>query len=344
MIGIVFIQIAMISVIGLSQDVKFKDGSIAGKRSSILAQCIKNADSKLMEIKGVQVETDKYCACICDELFPNINSWDLEKAHKENKIFDLMFSGENLNIIMNCLEGNREIDENFTYAANKDVEMSGTLEIKICALEIMRDPELSAEWTREMAETYCECVYNKAVELGYTYAQIIKSDDENSEIFNETVLPCVLSVTNFEQGLQAAAPTQYEDVIGDQEFSKIPLTDFLGNEYKLKLTISGISKYYTFDTGAVDIIIDKNTEAELIESGGLKPENYVGSIEYTLANNQIVTGQKAIVESITIGDFIVQNVEIGIIENGKLLCGRSILNKFRKWEIDKEKNELILYK
>ena len=50
------------------------------------------------------------------------------------------------------------------------------------------------------------------------------------------------------------------------------------------------------------------------------------------------------VDNITIGDFTLNNVIIGIIDGGSLLCGKSFLDKFKKWEIDEKNKVLILYK
>jgi len=61
-------------------------------------------------------------------------------------------------------------------------------------------------------------------------------------------------------------------------------------------------------------------------------------------NNQIVIGQEVKVDNITIGDYAVDNVVIAIIDEGALLCGKSFLDKFKKWEIDKQNKFLILYK
>ena len=66
--------------------------------------------------------------------------------------------------------------------------------------------------------------------------------------------------------------------------------------------------------------------------------------EYTLANNQTVKGNMVKVDNIVIGDYTLNNVVIAIIDEGSLLCGKSFLDKFKKWEIDRQNNVLILYK
>ena len=50
------------------------------------------------------------------------------------------------------------------------------------------------------------------------------------------------------------------------------------------------------------------------------------------------------IKEIEIGDYIINDVVIGIIDEGALLCGISFLDLFKKWEIDKDSNSLILYK
>ena len=49
-------------------------------------------------------------------------------------------------------------------------------------------------------------------------------------------------------------------------------------------------------------------------------------------------------DNIIIGDYTLNNVVIAVIDEGSLLCGKSFLDKFKKWEIDKQNNVLILYK
>ena len=56
-----------------AQDVKSKDGVPLGQRSEFISFCTKGADKELMNIKGMEIETYKYCACVCDNLIPTIN-------------------------------------------------------------------------------------------------------------------------------------------------------------------------------------------------------------------------------------------------------------------------------
>lgn len=50
----------------------------------------------------------------------------------------------------------------------------------------------------------------------------------------------------------------------------VPLIDYFDNGYKLRITISGVTRYYLLDTGASDLIINRDTERELLLNGSLK--------------------------------------------------------------------------
>jgi clan AA aspartic protease (TIGR02281 family) len=331
-----------------AQVVKSKDGVTLGKRSELISSCTNAADKKLMNINGMEIETHKYCACVFDNLIPTINSWELEKAMKENKMTDLFLKDKNLEILMQCLDGNLEINDDFKFEYSNSPEVNPELQNKVavknCVKEIMSEPENKHIWTYELAEEYCDCAINRLFSAGYTYKDILEIEDENSESFNEIVMPCITEVLKDKTEFKSSNTYNIEDIKGGGYRSLISLIDYLGQGYKIKITISGVTKYYLFDTGASDLIIDRDTERELLLKGVLKRENYLGKKEYTLANNQTIQAQEVKVNNVIIGDYTLNNVVIAIIDDGSLLCGRSFLDKFKKWEIDKQNNFLILYK
>lgn len=327
-----------------AQVVKSKDGVSLGKRREFISSCTNSADEKLMNINGLEVEAYKYCACVCDNLLPTLNSWEMVKAVKENNVMDLFLKDENLEIIMKCLEGNFKIEEDYKFSNSDYPELQNKIGIKNCVDEIMNDEEMKDIWTYELAEQYCDCAINRMFSAGYTYKDILEIEDENSASFNEIVMPCVAETLKDKTEFKSSNTYNIDDIKGGGYRSLIPLIDYLEQGYKIKITISGVTKYYLFDTGASDLIIDRDTERELLLNGVLKRENYLGKTEYTLANNQTIQAQEVKVNNIIIGDYTLNNVVIAIIDEGSLLCGKSFLDKFKKWEIDKQNNFLILYK
>ena len=83
-----------------AQVVKSKDGVSLGKRSEFLSSCTKGADKKLMNINGVEIEAYKYCACVCDNLIPTINSWEM-------RIFLISFSLAMVHVLRKLLMVNK---------------------------------------------------------------------------------------------------------------------------------------------------------------------------------------------------------------------------------------------
>jgi clan AA aspartic protease (TIGR02281 family) len=324
--------------------VKTKDGVSLGNRSEFIAACAKESDKKIININGLEIEAYKYCACACDNLIPTINSWEIEKAIKENKMNEFLLEDTNLDILMKCLDGNYKVNDDYKFAQTDNPELVKKVAIKNCVNELINNVEVKENWTKESAEEYCNCAMNKLLSAGYTYKDILEIEDENSSIFNEIAVPCVSEVLKTKNEFKSSNIYNINDIKGGSHRSLISLTDYFGKGYKVKITIAGVSKYYLFDTGASDLIIDRDTERELLLNGVLKRENYLNKTEYTLANNQTVKGQKVKVDNIVIGDYTLNNVVIAIIDDGSLLCGMSFLDKFKKWELDKQNNVLILYK
>ena len=332
------------TIICVGQTVKTKDGVSIGNRAEFISACSKGADKRLMKINGLEIETYKYCACACDNLIPTINSWELKKAIKENKIKELFLQDKNAEILSVCLDGNYKIDDNYTFGQSANSDYQIKMGIVNCVNTIMNNDEKNEIWTNDLAKEYCECAINKLISKGYTYKDLKQIEDENSSAYNEIAVPCISDILKTNEDIKSSNDYYVNDINGGGFRSLIPLTDYFGNGYKLKITIAGLSKYYLLDTGASDLIIDRDTERELLLNGVLKKENYLNKTEYSLANNQTVKGQKIKVDNIVIGDYTLKNVVIAVIDEGSLLCGKSFLDKFKKWEIDKQNKVLILYK
>lgn len=326
----------------VAQVIKTKDGVSLGPRNEFISSC--SEGNEIINIDGIEVKLNAFCACMCDDLITNINSWELERALAENKLSYLLANDANLEILLKCLEGNFQIDENFNFDYSTVSELQKKGYIKNCNNTVISLPENKNIWTKNQAKQYCECTLNKMIDANYTYKEILSIENENSSAFNEIALPCLNTTLRNSKESKFTNTKSITKIEGGGSQSFIQLVDNLGKGYKVKITIEDISKYYVFDTGASDIIIDRDTERELLLNGVLKRENYLGKTEYTLANNQTVQAQKVRVNNISIGEYTLNNVEIGIINDGVLLCGKSFLDKFSKWEIDNQNKYLILYK
>jgi clan AA aspartic protease (TIGR02281 family) len=314
-----------------------KDGVSLGKRNEFIAECIYGANKNS---NPYYIDTYKYCSCIADNIMPTINSWELEKAAKENKYAELLAKPENLEIISNCLEGNYEFSDGMKVNEIENLEKVKRLAVDNCIYEMMYKNETELSFTNSSASIYCSCLFDKLFSEGYTINDLKDIDNLEGSIINEITVPCITEAFK----MKSSNEYQSSDIQGGGIKSLVSLIDYFGKGYKVKIKIAGVTKYFLFDTGASDLLIDRETERELLLNGSLKKENYLEKIEYKLANNQSVRAQKIKVDNISIGDYKVSNVVIAIMDEGSLLCGKSFLDKFKTWEIDEKNKVLILYK
>ena len=345
------ILLLFIPLVSFGQSIKSKDGIILGDRKDFIAPCIASGlkQSQKLNIGVVEVGWNEYCNCVVDRLMPNITSSEMLEAMKKNDLMNLFFKEENLKLILSCVEGfaskNEEALSSLELKKDSDprfAKLQKDLSIKECVKYAKEDQNYSNEedfLSDRAIEDYCNCAVEKMFDGGYTFGQMLEADDENSDTFNEIVMACLSEVLEVDENYNSNST-----ISGGGVLSLVPLTNYFGNGYKVKIKIGGEEKYFLLDTGASDIIIDRDFERELLLNGVLSRKDYVGKADYIMANNKFVNADLVKIKEIEIGDYIINDVVIGIIDDGALLCGISFLDLFRKWEIDKDSNSLILYK
>jgi clan AA aspartic protease (TIGR02281 family) len=315
-----------------------------GERKEFISSCVKGYKSAV-DRNGVSIDAKQYCSCVCDNLLPKLHSSDILASIENDDIAGLLTKDENLEIIMECLEGNSGITKDFKYedGDSRNKELEKQIAVRVCVKGIQEDKELSSQVSPFGAQKYCSCVIDNIYEMGLTYEQVEQIDQENSEAFNKAVLPCAEFLLMAGDSDSSGTLTDSDvllspdsDIIGP-DTSSVVLMDYFNKGYKLLLTIGGVERYFLFDTGASDLIIDRETERELLLNGAIKKDDYRGTTKYALANKDEVKAQIIILDNVKIGDFVVNNVRAAVIEDGSLLCGKSLIDKFSKYEINTRK-------
>ena len=92
------------------------------------------------------------------------------------------------------------------------------------------------------------------------------------------------------------------------------------------------------------MVIDQKLADELQKRKALKAEDILINSKFQLANGTIITSKIMELNNVRVGDYTLNHLEVAVIENGTLLFGSNALNNFSKWEINKEKKMLTLYK
>lgn len=314
-------------------------------RQEFISTCTSSAEKEVYNIQGLEINSYRYCACICDNLIPELYVSEIEEAMNKNDIYSLFYTKKNIGILMSCIEPNMELKDDYNFGQHEDLsETQKTFFIRACVNGVFEDPLSSELFTYKEAENYCICAIDKLIERGYSYEQLLEIENMESEAFNEIAVPCVTEVLGGNSNSIVVNEYIPRDISGDNYVSNINLVDYFGNGYKIKLSIDGVTKYFLFDTGSSDLIINSDLERELLLNGSLTKEDYLGTEFYEMANNETVEARVVRLDNIKIGDYYVNNVVVAIIDNGSLLCGLGLLNKFQKWNFEESSNVLSLYK
>lgn len=319
--------------------VKTKDGLIIGKRNEFIANCTASVN-KTIKYKDIEVKGAQYCTCFTDNIIPQINSWEISKATTNNNLAELLINDKYYTSLQECFKNNINPGQNYKFGDSENIEFEKKLGVKQCTIEVLKNFSDKNDLTTARATSYCECATDKLIKGNYKIKNLSDLDDFNSPAFKEIIVPCIDLLFQPENDESTNVNNAVE---GDSQQSSVPLV-ISGNLYKIKLSIAGTNNHFLLDTGATDLIINRETERALLISGGLKLESYLNKTEYVLANNQSVQAQMVRIENIVIGDYTVKNIIAAVIDDSKLICGNNFLEKFQKWEIDKKGNRLILYK
>ena len=98
-----------------SQAVFTKDGVKLGDRSNFINSCIGGFDKDDIDLNGISVNKYKYCSCVCDNLIPEVTSDEILIAMKTDDLSSLFSKDQNLKIIMQCVDGNMKLEDDFVF-------------------------------------------------------------------------------------------------------------------------------------------------------------------------------------------------------------------------------------
>lgn len=116
----------------------------------------------------------------------------------------------------------------------------------------------------------------------------------------------------------------------------------INNIFHIPCKVNGIPMKLIFDTGASDVSISLIEAKFLIKQGLIKKEDFLGDVDYKIADGTIIQGKKFIIKTIEIGSRKLNNIEATIMPNqdAPLLLGQSAISKLGNYTISG--NNLII--
>jgi clan AA aspartic protease (TIGR02281 family) len=106
---------------------------------------------------------------------------------------------------------------------------------------------------------------------------------------------------------------------------------------------NAITLDFVVDSGAADVSIPADVVRTLIRTHTITSDDLLGPAEYETAGGTTLKALRFRIESLQVGDKVVENV-VGSTApvKGSLLLGQSFLQKFKSWSIDNANHALVL--
>jgi clan AA aspartic protease (TIGR02281 family) len=101
---------------------------------------------------------------------------------------------------------------------------------------------------------------------------------------------------------------------------------------------------FVIDSGASDITLPWDTYLTLLRSGTLTKTNYIGEVNFGIANGSEVRGHKFKLASLQVGNQVLTDVVASVMpsDSATPLLGLSFLSRFQSWSIDNKSSVLTL--
>jgi clan AA aspartic protease (TIGR02281 family) len=117
-----------------------------------------------------------------------------------------------------------------------------------------------------------------------------------------------------------------------------------GGVYMVPAVINGVMTLkFTVDTGAADVSIPADVVANLVASGFIMQDDFMGEGKYQLADGSIRQKQQFRIKSLHIGNVVVENLR-GSVSPAKAppLLGQSFLSRLKAWSMDSTAHTLTI--
>ena len=154
------------------------DGKALGYRSELKLGLIEGSTS----IFQVPMSPDHsgFCDCMLDQVLPEITKEQYDEIIR-TKHFDPSLTPEFMACFQKFSEGLSK-----DYAPHESMSKERSLQTCIEAAT----NAAAGQATKEQIEDYCICVTDKIFSLGYSMTEIMKADDETSDVYKNAILPC----------------------------------------------------------------------------------------------------------------------------------------------------------
>lgn len=324
--------VLFMQVYAQSEFIRTKDGRSILNRIELINNCLKSLNKDKSDRTAVSI-----CECQVNKLD---GSFSMKQYKKYTKFNTIDINGL---VKEDSLIG-KQIEECFTSSGKTTLlqaESLGTELIQSCIKNIQKNTEKKLDSNR--VKNFCSCQLDLIKTKKITDKEIETLSDPNSVFFFEVMYKCgdpfygnSAQNNNWNENLK-------NDISGPLS-DTVKVLNINGMSY-IKLKVGSLVQFWLFDTGASDLLINKDMEEIFRKENVINDSNYLGVGEYEMANGTIDSCKRYLVNNVRIGKFYINNITVAVTDKGKrIIVGKSLLNKFNKWVLDNKNNQLILNK
>ena len=284
---------------------------------------------------------DKVALGICD---CQIDKIDWHFTNKEFKKYSSRGVIDIAGLIKQDSVLEKEIQSCYTQSGNTILIQAEGFEnefISHCIRNVQNSTEKQTDIKR--VTDFCKCQLELIKDKKISDQEFEALSNPNSSLYYEIIYKCGDPFSEKRSYSLNWNINSTNDIVGPDRDTIQTLT-VNGMTY-VKVKLGNKLQIWLYDTGASDLLINKEMEDDLKKQNILTASNYLGIEEYEMANGMIDTCRKYKVNSIQIGKFTVNNVTVAVTDKGKkIIIGKSLLNKFSSFVLSNRDNTLILTK
>lgn len=308
------------------------DGDLLGSKKQIINRCLSSLQTNESNTAAMQI-----CNCqvyLLDYRYTSSQVIRYQKKYKDSGISRLIKEDPTFDAELEDCIGKKN------YTSFLKLPTSAQRFKDSCNASLKRS--LIEKYDSAVVEKYCGCAINTIKEKKLTEKEFNDMFDPNSLLYNEVMYNCGGPVINTEaKEWKKGNETSVKGIVAVDTIKMIAIDGM----QKLKLKLGNYTKVGMLDCGATDILIPETFLKDLLKDSLIEEKNYLGKGKYELANGSIIECKRYLVNNLVVGKFNISDIVIAAVDKSiTILVGRSLLNKFRRWNVDNEKNWLILEK
>jgi hypothetical protein len=312
--------------------IRTKEGRPILNRKALINNCLKSLHKD---------KTDETALSICECQVKRIDKYFTNKQYKQ-------FTKYNVVDISSLTESDslfaKKIQECYTSTGKTmllQAEGFETEYVANCIKGIQKNTEKQLDNKR--LTNFCKCQLDMVKKKRLTDIELNALQNPNSLLFYEMIYNCGNPFSEKDISENNWNINSEKDISGP-ETDTVSILNINGMTY-IKLKIGSLVQIWLFDTGASDLMINKDMEEQLKNEKTLTETDYLGEGEYEMANGTIDTCRKYKLNNIKIGQFTVNNITVAVSDKAnKIIVGKTLLNKFGNWLLNNKSGTLILNK